>query len=131
MHISKSIALLAIVSSTALVGCAGSSKSATASDSTPAADLYTATASDIEALKSTEPLTADRATLYINGMSCPLCVTNIDKQLLRIRGVSHSSVDLSTGKVVIDMPGNTKPSPKRLADAAADAGVTLVRIEAK
>lgn len=131
MHISKNIALFVISSSSALIGCAGSSRPAAAPATTPVADLYTATDADTQALRSTEPLTSDRATLYINGMSCPLCVTNVDQQLMRVRGVSHSSVDLSTGKVVIEMPGNTKPSPKRLADAADDAGVTLVRIEAK
>jgi copper chaperone CopZ len=132
MHSLNTLALGAMIAGIVLVGCAGSSKSASeAAPAAASADLYTVTAADVEALKSTEPLSADRATLYVNGMSCPLCATNIDLQLKRVRGVDSANVDLSTGKVVIDMPGMTKPSPKRLADAAADAGVTLVRIEAK
>lgn len=129
----SSVAALAVLALLALGACSGSSKSssaeATTTTTTAAADLYTASAADLEALTSDQPLTAPRATLYVNGLSCPLCATNIDLQLKRVRGVDSASVDLSTGKVVIQMPGKTKPSPKRLAGAVDDAGATLVRIE--
>lgn len=123
MKLARSISLILVASSLTLGACAGSSKPAAS------ADLYTVTPADVEALKSTEPLAANRSTLYVNGLSCPLCATNIDLQLMRVRGVTATSVDLSTGKIIIDTPGGTKPSPNMLNRAVTDAGATLVRIQ--
>lgn len=86
---------------------------------------------DMAAAQSKEPLKADAATLYVNGLGCPLCATNIDMQLKRVKGVTGTKVDLSTGKVDIQLPSPVKPSPQRLADAVADAGFTLVKIETR
>jgi copper chaperone CopZ len=86
--------------------------------------------SDKVAAKSTEPVAADSAVLWVNGLGCPLCATNIDKQLERVKGVSKVDVDLSNGKVKLGLkPGGPHPSPAVLGEAVEDAGFTLVKIE--
>jgi copper chaperone CopZ len=62
-------------------------------------------------------------------MSCPLCATNIDKQLLQVPGVRKVSVDLGSGKVVVDLKERPKPSRAALAKAIRDSGFTMTRIE--
>ena len=69
------------------------------------------------------------ARLYVKGMSCPLCANNIDKQLLRVRGVQRVSVDLGTGLVLAKLAPANPPTREQLAGAIAESGFTLDRIE--
>ncbi|MGD9688936.1 MAG: heavy-metal-associated domain-containing protein [Phycisphaerales bacterium] len=90
--------------------------------------IHARTAADTEYLRSREPITADRLTLYVDGMGCPLCVTNVDKQLLRLKGVKNVQVDLGAGTVEVALAGPDRPTPHRLSEAVTDAGNTLARI---
>jgi copper chaperone CopZ len=124
--------LALLLSVATLAGCASSSGTAdgTADGATEEnAVIHTATEADLAAIKSDAPLTADAAVLYVNGLGCPLCATNVDRQLIRLRGVKTAVVDLSTGTVTIGMTGERRPSPKAIAYAVEDAGFTLVRID--
>lgn len=112
---------------TLLPGC--SSNRAAKAPNQENAVVHQPRAADLEALASAEPLTTQHALLYVNGLSCPLCATNVDVQLMRVKGVQDATVDLGTGTVLITMPGETKPSPRRLANAVEDAGFSLVKIE--
>lgn len=78
---------------------------------------------------STDSLTADTVTLWVNGLGCPQCASNIDLQLARISGVHNVWVDLGNGKVTLGLRGSKRPSPARLGKAVADAGFTLVKVE--
>jgi len=69
------------------------------------------------------------ARLYVKGMSCPLCANNIDKQLLRVPGVQHVSVDLGTGLVLARLAPVSPPSREQLVEAIQRSGFTLDRIE--
>jgi len=89
---------------------------------------YTATAAEAELVKSEQPLPPGPIVMYMNGLSCPLCATNIDKQVEALAGVSDVKVDLSTGMVKANLTGPKTPSPRQLASAADNAGVTLVKI---
>lgn len=91
--------------------------------------VYTATPEEARYLSGTEPVEAGALTLYVNGMGCPLCATNIDKQLERLDGVGGVAVDLGAGKVGLRVSGERRTSPKRLRDAVEEAGFTLVKIE--
>jgi copper chaperone CopZ len=87
---------------------------------------------DAAAVRSEAPLRADRVVLWVNGLGCPLCASNIDKQLARVDGVQAIAVDLSQGKVTLTLkPGAAHPSPARLSDAVEDAGFTLVKVEVR
>jgi copper chaperone CopZ len=124
MHSHTLIRRCAIVAlSFALSGCA----------STPKDDgqdvSYTATPEEARQLASTTPLDSGPLKLYMNGLSCPLCATNVDQQIDDLPGTSDVKVDLRTGIVTARLEGKDRPSPKQLADAADQAGVTLVKIE--
>jgi copper chaperone CopZ len=116
-----------------LAGCAASSSStgSSAASSMEEGIIHPATGADIAAAHSDTPLTADTAVLYVNGLGCPLCATNVDKQLVRLAGVKRADVDLSAGVVTIGLAGEDRPSPAALAAAVEDAGFTLVRIETR
>lgn len=89
---------------------------------------YTATPEEARQLASTTPLDSGPLKLYMNGLSCPLCATNVDKQVDDLPGTSDVKVDLKSGIVTVWLEGKERPSAKQLADAADQAGVTLVKI---
>jgi len=62
---------------------------------------HTVTQDDLVFVQTKQPLPGTNATLYVNGLGCPLCASNLDKQLARVRRVN----------------------------AEKDAGFTLVKIE--
>lgn len=92
--------------------------------------IHTVTPEDVAATRSKAPIQAESVVLWVNGLGCPQCASNIDKQLLRMTGVKSVYVDLSNGKVTMDLRPQARPSPYRLSEAVADAGFTLVKIEA-
>jgi copper chaperone CopZ len=111
-------------------GCA-STPASSASKMEENAVNHVVSQADIAATHSKEPLKASGAVLWINGLGCPQCASNIDLQLKRLDGVLVSPADLSTGKVDVSFIGKTKPSPQQLADATTEAGFTLMKIETK
>lgn len=116
---------LAALAACALIsGCA--SRGATGD---PNAIVHASTPADLAALDRKQPIDADRVLLYVNGLGCPLCATNVDAQLKRVRGVADAVVDLGAGTVLVVLKETDRPSPRRLADAIADAGFTLVKLE--
>lgn len=123
------------VSAVVLSACAssGSPRAGNAPEMDPSQEHiinHEVSAADLAAAKSKSALQADKAVLWVNGMGCPLCASNIDKQLARLSGVSSVKVDLGEGKVWLGMkPGAPHPSPARLGEAVEDAGFTLVKVE--
>lgn len=90
---------------------------------------HTVTPADLEHAKDTKPIATTGAVLYVNGLGCPLCASNIDRQLKRVRGITSINVDLSVGRVELGLLAGKQPSPARLGEAVEDAGFTLVKIE--
>lgn len=120
----------ALLGSVALCGCASSSSTAGAEPQYEEGSIvHQVSDADRALAKSTDPISTSHATLWVNGLGCPQCASNIDIQLARISGVQKVQVDLSTGKVGVDLTGNIRPSPARLAKAVDLAGFTLVKIE--
>lgn len=111
-----------------LGGCAGSGGAAVEEEGV----VHSATASETAALKETAPIGGTEVVLYVNGLGCPLCATNIDKVLEREDYTRSVSVDLGQGTVTLGLkPGETAPSPKELADLVHDSGFTLVKISTR
>lgn len=81
-----------------------------------------------EYVESKVPLQGDSVLLYVKGMSCPLCASNLDLQLERVRGVKTINVDLGVGTVEVTFDGDVRPSPFELHKAVEDAGFTLAKI---
>jgi len=91
--------------------------------------VHTATPEDTERLRASEPIAADTARLYVNGLGCPLCASNVDQQLSRQKTIRSFNVDLSTGIVSVAFAPGRHPSPRDLVNIVEDAGFTLVKIE--
>jgi copper chaperone CopZ len=117
---------LASLSLVAVSGCAGTEGAYEEN-----AVVHTVSAEEKAATQSTSPIKADSAVLYVNGLGCPLCATNIDKQLLRVDGVETATVNLGDGTVVITLAGKARPSPYDLSESVLDAGFTLMKIETR
>jgi copper chaperone CopZ len=110
------LALLA-VSVTLVAGCSGSGPDAADADMNRSSSAY-----------ATAPMSADRAVLRVNGMSCPKCANNIDKQLAELPGVRRSSIDMGAGEVTVMFGKGPRPSEAELASAIEESGFTLVGI---
>ena len=127
---------------TTLAGCAG--VDAARPSDVPAVDMSGAskveqgsesywqhmpTEADAAALLDKKPINTKWATLYVNGLGCPQCASNIDLTLAKVPGVSWMYVDLGHGVVQMQMQGEgAKPSPIDLKNKVADAGFTLVKL---
>lgn len=132
MHRSIPLSFCAILTAT-LIGCQKSTSMSTGSASgggeASTVDQSRAAASPNDF--STDPIQGDRATLLVYGMSCPLCATNVDQQLLTLPGVSTVNVDLSNGWVTVLLKdGAARPSKRDLARAIVESGMTIVDIQA-
>ncbi len=80
-------------------------------------------------LWESEPIAASAAVLRVNGMSCPKCANNIDKQLTEVGGVERTHIDMGAGEVLVTFGGKGgHPSRADLARAIENSGFTLVSI---
>lgn len=126
---------LILLITTLAAGLIGCGKSTTMNTGTASAgDVGTASDEPRKAASpddfSTDPITGDRATLLVYGMSCPLCATNVDQQLLAVPGVSAVDVDLGNGWVTVNFKeGAARPSKRDLAHAIVESGMTIVDVE--
>jgi copper chaperone CopZ len=76
-----------------------------------------------------QPVTPPTATLVVHGLSCPQCASNVDKQLLAVKGVQQVNVNLGNGQVVVLVSKDQPPTGMQLADAVKKSGYTLIRID--
>jgi copper chaperone CopZ len=67
-------------------------------------------------------------TLVVQGLSCPLCAHNLDKQLLGTAGIVGANVNLSDGTVLVRFRKDQRPSRERLDKVVANAGFTLINV---
>ncbi|MBL9148968.1 MAG: heavy-metal-associated domain-containing protein [Phycisphaerae bacterium] len=124
------IATMLAIACTTLAGCA-SDQAHTASDpnshdhDTQATPAMAAVGRD-----DATPVTGRSVTLWVYGMSCPKCVSNVDVTLSRIPGVTDVTINMRDGIVVAALDGVTHPTRGAFARAVDDAGLTLVRLEA-
>ncbi len=124
---------VSVVGLMVLGGCTGSRGGgrggAVAGNPEENAVMHSVTAADLASTKGTKPVASKDVVLWINGMGCPQCVTNVDLQLERIDGAKDVRVDLANGKVAVRFEKDPRPTPDRIAKAVSDAGLTLVKIE--
>ncbi len=67
-------------------------------------------------------------TLHVNGLSCPLCASNVDRQIGALPGVASADVNFEKGTIDLSLV-EPRPSPMTLERAVDRAGFTLVSIE--
>ncbi|GAB4515266.1 MAG: hypothetical protein Tsb0013_19770 [Phycisphaerales bacterium] len=108
------IILSTVLAAALLTGCASTSSTSSASSKT-----YDIT-----------PIAADNVTMRVNGMSCPKCANNIERQLTSLAGVESVDIDLGSGIVGVGFTkGAAHPSAAQLAQAIDNTGFTLVSID--
>lgn len=96
----------------ALTGC-GSTQAVNANPGATAADA---------------PIAASSATLIVHGMSCPLCASNVDQQLMEIPGVTGALVDMGSGEVKVAFAKDARVTRKQIEDAVYKSGFTLTEV---
>jgi copper chaperone CopZ len=119
------LALLALLN---LVGC-GTQKAHDASPGALPSSEQDAPSTPSAILTDAQPVSADQVKLWVYGMSCPKCVSNVDLQLRRLPGVDAVAINMGLGLVTVSMSGASRPSPQQLAGAVDDAALTLLKIE--
>ncbi len=67
--------------------------------------------------------------LRVDGMSCPLCVYGVEKQLHKLDGVDTVTTDLAQGRIVIAMRDDTPLDRSQVEQAIRDAGFNLRTFE--
>lgn len=92
---------------TALTGCA------TGADHAPA---YA---------QDTTVVSGSETVLVVQGMSCPMCASNIDTELKEVAGVQSVDVNLDNGEVTVGLFGKQRPTVAELAAAIERTGFTL------
>lgn len=63
--------------------------------------------------------------LGVDGMSCPLCVYGLEKQLHRLDGVDTVATDLEHGRILVGMHDGKALDQPQVQQAVRDAGFTL------
>src|SRR5688572_31796727 len=69
----------------------------------------------IESSHESASLEPNTATMWVHGMGCPQCAYNVDLQLLKVPGVEHVKVDMSSGKVTARLSPDNPPTRDQLA----------------
>lgn len=113
------------VAALALSGCAAPGGGAKPEEN---AVVHSSTADDAARLKDTNAVSADNVRLYVNGMGCPQCVSNIDLQLAKLSGVKSTRVNLANGTVDVELYAKNRPSPAQI-NRAVSGDFTLIKIE--
>lgn len=71
---------------------------------------------------------AREVMLTVHGLSCPLCASNLDGQLLRIAGIERVSLDLQTGTATVRLRERHTVTAADLVEAVRQSGFTLQEI---
>jgi hypothetical protein len=125
----RALFTLALTTTLSLAACQGPSKSGAPQAAQENAVTHAVTQSDLDALNSTTPLAEGQVEMWVNGMSCPLCITSVDILLERTKGIEGTPrVDLASGKIYTNLAGKTRPSPADLRNVVSNAGFTLVKL---
>ncbi|GEM_PF-670647 len=134
LAMSKTLTLASIMlAATLLTACQSSGTNATSpgqavSGKAEEGITHQVVKADVDSLTETRPLVGSAAELWVNGMACPQCVSNVDLALEDLPGVASTRVDLGSGKVYVTFTGDKRPSPYQLREAVRDAGNTLVKL---
>lgn len=78
-----------------------------------------------ELIEDATPVEGTSAVLLVDGLGCPMCATNVDRQFRNMPGVLSSTVDLEAGEVTVMLTGQPRLTRGQLARAVYDAGFTV------
>lgn len=75
------------------------------------------------------PADATAVVLNVEGLSCPLCATNLEKELKTLPAAGEVSIDLETGRVTVPLKGGLTPTRSQLRRLVVNSGFSLRSIE--
>lgn len=74
------------------------------------------------------PAETTSVVLQVSGLSCPLCATNLEKELTSLPSVNGVDIDLETGRVTVGLSGGLLPTRSTLRRVVVNSGFTLNEI---
>jgi copper chaperone CopZ len=134
MTLRKTIVLSALFTTLGVISGCGTGGAPSAGSSSSGAPVgregitHRVSAAEAATAHGSTPIAGEYAKMWVNGMGCPQCVTNIDLQLERQLGASDLKVDLKEG-VVYARFAKDRPTPDQISKATDDAGLTLAKME--
>ena len=70
-----------------------------------------------------------QAVITIEGMACPFCIYNVQRQLEQVEGVQHTDIDLKTGKAFVTLSKEKPPTADALRKAVKSSGFTPTKVQ--
>lgn len=110
IRLTSAIAALAL-----LAGCATQERAADTTDTQ-------ADAAQAEAVSLMSP---GSMRLWVDGLGCPMCATNVDLALSDLDGVESTSINLETGEVTVTVDPDRRPSDADVVNAVRSTGFTV------
>ena len=80
---------------------------------------------------SDAPIKGDSAVMYVEGLGCPMCATNIDLSIGDLAGVDSVKTSLKDGAVRVRFSGPYRPSERDLAMAVHNSGFGVLKVESE
>lgn len=69
------------------------------------------------------------AVIWVKGLSCPLCVQAIKKELQAVRGVEQIDVDYEHEQATVTLASGKPPTREQLVQAIERTGYVLTKLE--
>lgn len=69
------------------------------------------------------------AVIWVKGLSCPLCVQAIKKELTAVKGVEEIDVDYEHESALVSLSSRKPPSREQLVQAVERSGYVLTKLE--
>lgn len=68
--------------------------------------------------------TSQKATIQVDGLSCPFCAYGLEKNLKKVKDVESVDIDMKTGQVTVIIKSDTQVDDQALRQAVKKAGFT-------
>jgi len=69
-------------------------------------------------------VTSQKATIQVDGLSCPFCAYGLEKNLKKVKGIESVDIDMKTGKATVMIQSDMHVDNQALRQAVKKAGFT-------
>ena len=114
MHSALIVPLTFVIATSALTACQSGSASSAPSPSAASSVSF--------AMERT-------ATIWVKGMPCPFCASNLETYIAKIDGIEKVDADLATGRVLVQVTRVEADTEAVLRKAVDDSGFSIDTIE--
>jgi len=71
-----------------------------------------------------EDVTNQKASIQVDGLSCPFCAYGLEKNLKKVNGIESVDIDMKTGKATVIIKSDRQVDDQALRQAVKKAGFT-------